>query len=137
MRLIVQDDRIAATATDDYAGPETWRPAPENFDLARLAEYRDIDGALIIPPPTLEDLKAARGALVNALMVTTTAGNTFDGNEDAQNRMSRALNGMDDGDVTPWVLADSTLVNVDKTELREALRRAGIAMTKIWMEPYQ
>lgn len=99
------------------------------------------DGTEFIKPtpplPTLDELKAARAELVAAIAVTTVAGNTFDGDEDSQNRMARAIAGMDDTDETMWVLANNALIMVGKVELREALRLAGIAMTTIWMAPYQ
>lgn len=84
-----------------------------------------------------EAAKQTRQEAVEALTVTTQAGNTFDGNEDAQNRMSRALAAMDDTDELPWVLHNNTVVLVGKTEMREALRLAGAAMATIWVAPYQ
>ena len=51
MKLIIQGGRIAATATDDYTGPDAHMPAPEDFDPARLGDYRVIDGALTLPGP--------------------------------------------------------------------------------------
>lgn len=50
MKLILQNNRIAATATDDYAGPDDFIDAPADFDIARINEYRIIDGELVIPP---------------------------------------------------------------------------------------
>lgn len=98
-------------------------------------------GGVFIEPapiqPTIEELKAERAALVAAIVVTTTAGNSFDGNEDAQNRMSRSINGMNDGESIGWVLADNSIISASKAELREALRLSGAAMTAIWMAPYQ
>ena len=49
MKLIIQSNRIAATATDAYTGPDVWIEAPEDFDLARLGEYRVVDGVLALP----------------------------------------------------------------------------------------
>lgn len=51
MKLIIQNDRIAATATDEYEGQDAWLPEPADFDILRLADYRVIDGQLIIPVP--------------------------------------------------------------------------------------
>ncbi len=51
MKLIIQNTRIAATATDDYTGPDTFIDAPADFDISRLAEYVYADGALTLPPP--------------------------------------------------------------------------------------
>ena len=51
MKLIIQGDRIAATVIDDYTGPDAHMPAPEDFDPARLGDYRVIAGALTLPGP--------------------------------------------------------------------------------------
>lgn len=51
MRLIIQDGRIVATATDEYAGPDPWLDEPEDFDVLLLGHYRVVDGVLVIPPP--------------------------------------------------------------------------------------
>jgi len=108
-----------------------------------------IDGAVVRRVYTVEDTpaeelaaqalaaaKAARQAEVEAIKVTTVAGNTFDGDEDAQNRMSRAVTSMEPGDTIPWVLADNTVAVVEQDELKEALRLAGAAMAEIWVRPY-
>lgn len=81
--------------------------------------------------------KQARYALVDALTVITTAGNTFNGDEASQNRMSRAITAMNAEDQTLWVLANNTPILATQAELREALRKSGEAMTAIWVAPYQ
>lgn len=50
MKLIVQNSRIVATATDDYDGPEQYITAPADFDMARMADYRYDGEALTLPP---------------------------------------------------------------------------------------
>lgn len=80
--------------------------------------------------------KLSRHSLVAAITVTAQSGRVFDGNEDAQNRMSRAITAMDDGDELPWVLSDNTVALVGKAEMREALRLSGAAMAAIWVAPY-
>ena len=52
MKLIIQNTRIAATATDDYDGPEQYITAPADFDLARMADYRFDGEALTLAPDT-------------------------------------------------------------------------------------
>ena len=52
MKLIIQNTRIVATATDDYDGPEQYITAPADFDVARMAEYRYADGVLSLQPDT-------------------------------------------------------------------------------------
>ena len=52
MKLIIQNTRIAATATDDYTGPEQYITAPADFDLARMVDYRFDGEALTLAPDT-------------------------------------------------------------------------------------
>lgn len=66
MKLIINADRIAATATDAYAGPDAFIQAPPGFDIDRMNDYRLIDGELIIPVPTVVSMRQARLALLNA-----------------------------------------------------------------------
>lgn len=80
--------------------------------------------------------KQLRAQAVSEIIVTTAAGNQFDGHEDAQNRMNRAVNILSDTDLVPWVLADNTVANVGKAELLEALRIAGVAQSALWAKPY-
>lgn len=84
----------------------------------------------------IEQAKRQRASDVARIVVTTAADNAFDGHEDAQNRMSRAIQMMGDADVLPWVLADNTVAQVGRAELQEALRLAGLAMAEIWVRPY-
>lgn len=51
MKLIIQNNRIAATATDAYTGPDEYIDAPSDFDVTRLGEYRYENGALVLPAP--------------------------------------------------------------------------------------
>ena len=56
MKLIIQNDRIAATATDDYTGPDEHIAAPEAFDPARMADYVVAAGILSLPDqPSLQE----------------------------------------------------------------------------------
>ena len=52
MKLIIQNTRIAATATDDYTGPDEFIAAPPDFDVNRMGEYVYVyaDGVLTIHP---------------------------------------------------------------------------------------
>lgn len=52
MKLIISNNRIAATATDAYTGPDFFIEAPADFDVARMAEYRYADGVLSLQPAT-------------------------------------------------------------------------------------
>lgn len=89
------------------------------------------------PAATEEQLylkwKAKRQAAVDSMVVVTSKGNAFDGHELAQARMARAVMLAVEGETTPWILADNTVVLVDKAELQEALRLAGARQTELWM----
>lgn len=52
MKLIIQNNRIAATATDDYTGPDEHISAPADFDITRMGDYRYEDGVLTIHSDT-------------------------------------------------------------------------------------
>ena len=64
MKLIIQDDRIAGTATDDYAGPDAWLAAPEDYDPAKA--YRVEDGVLVEVVPQVVSRRQAKQALLQA-----------------------------------------------------------------------
>lgn len=98
-------------------------------------EVADRDPAEIAAE-TLMQAKAQRQAEVDALIVTTQSGKAFDGHEDAQNRMARAITASAPGEQTLWVLADNMPTLVSREELQEALRLAGTAQTEIWVRPY-
>lgn len=66
MKLIIQSGRIAATATDDYTGPDEYIVAPEDFDLARMDEYAYADGVLALSVPQKVTMRQARLALLGA-----------------------------------------------------------------------
>jgi len=48
MKLIIQNDRITATATDEYAGPDLYLEAPADFDVQRIGDYRVTGGQITI-----------------------------------------------------------------------------------------
>lgn len=50
MKLIIQNNRIAATATNEYTGPDEYIDAPADFDIARMGEYRFVGETLILVP---------------------------------------------------------------------------------------
>lgn len=93
------------------------------------------------PPPTPEQIreaaKAARAAAVGNIKVTTAAGNTFDGDETSQSRMSRAILVLSTGAAAsvPWVLADNTVIQATAAELTEALALTGAEQARLWVLP--
>ena len=66
MKLIIQNNRIAATATDDYTGPDVFIDAPADFDVTRLSEYRYEDGVLVLVPDTRVTRLAFRNRFTQA-----------------------------------------------------------------------
>lgn len=138
MKLIIQSNRIAATATDDYTGPDEYIAAPPDFDPARMGEYvNGVDGWAIPATDPREAAKQARAAAVEAITVTTAAGNTFDGDEASQARMSRAIMVLSTGAAhsVPWVLADNTVIQATAAELTEAMALAGAEQARLWVLP--
>lgn len=138
MKLIIQKSRIAATATDDYTGPDEYIAAPPDFDPARMGEYvNGVDGWAIPATDPREAAKAARAVAVDNIKVTTQAGNTFDGDEMSQARMSRAVLVLSTGAAAsvPWVLADNTVIQATAAELTEALALAGAEQARLWGLP--
>lgn len=139
--------RLPAVLTDKGHYEQAWEVVP------RFNDYTDENGVLHTRAEqeaeaiakdaeekaahALAAAKDARQVEVDAITVTTQSGKVFDGNEDAQNRMGRAVTSMEPGDTIPWVLADNTVAVVGRDELKEALRLAGAAMAVIWVRPYQ
>lgn len=87
----------------------------------------------------LADRKRLRQEEVDAILVTTQAGNMFDGDEISQGRMARAVIGMktQPGITINWVLANNIPTPVDAAELTEALALAGLAQAAIWSRLYE
>lgn len=52
MKLILQNNRIMATATDAYSGPDAFIDAPADFDVTRMSEYVYAAGLLVLAPDT-------------------------------------------------------------------------------------
>ena len=123
------------TETGEFVNPET-----NQQYLAWLAEGNTPEPA---DPPTQEQLlakaKAQRQALVDAIIVTTTSGKKFDGDELSQDRMNKAISVAAITGLTSctWVLADNVPTIVTVNELKEALALSFQAMGVVWSAPYQ
>ena len=79
MKLIIQNHRITATATDDYAGPDEHITAPEDFDLSRVADYIYDGGALVLPaPPPPTTCTPAQGLIALYAIKQLTEQNILD-----------------------------------------------------------
>lgn len=81
-----------------------------------------------------EAAKAARQKAVGSIIVTTTSGKTFDGDETSQTRMTRAIVGLQAAGATTitWTLADNSVALVTLPELTEALILAGQNQAALW-----
>jgi CO/xanthine dehydrogenase FAD-binding subunit len=102
------------------------------------------DGVFITPaivPKTPEQIrteaKAKRDADVAAIVVTTSNGKQFNGDETSQTRMARAIVAMQAANTqsVTWVLATNNATEVTLAELSEALVLAGQAQAAIWVLP--
>ena len=49
MKLIVENNRVIATAFDGYEGPQQWVSSPSDFVESRAFEYTYIDDVLDLP----------------------------------------------------------------------------------------
>ena len=95
----------------------------------------DADEIVVAQQQARDVAKVARTAAVEAITVTTAAGNTFDGDETSQGRMARAviaLQATATSSIT-WVLSDNTVIEATAAELTEALALAGAAQAAVWV----
>lgn len=78
--------------------------------------------------------KAERDERVRAIVVEVE-GLRFDGDEDSQNRMARAVAAAYlMTETTEWTLADNTVAVVPVQTIKTACRLAGEEQTRIWNE---
>ena len=133
------------TATGQY-GPFTSIEKSADRWVCDGAEYQfsvigdATVGEYVAPPPappSRDTLKANRAAAVDAIIVTTSTGKAFNGDEVSQNRMARGILGLQAAGApsVTWVLADNTATTVTVAELGEALALAGAAQAAIWVIP--
>lgn len=95
-----------------------------------------VDGVEVFTPQELQDaitglvIEQAKGELKQAkevakanIKVTTSNGNTFDGNMEARVNMQNAITASEilGQTTTNWKLADNSAITVDVTEIKEAL----------------
>jgi len=141
---------IPQGTTPDLAKYEHWTavPLPQPIHRPKFSgtrrstgEWKGVWTDLGPTPPTEEQLREAwkisRTTAVEAIKVTTKAGNTFDGDEVSQGRMARAviaLNASTAGTKVNWVLADNSVIQASPAELTEALALAGAAQAALWVQ---
>jgi len=71
MKLLINGDRIAGTATDDYIGPMQYMDAPVDFDINQSDRYILLGGNLVIPAPQSVTMRQARLALLQDGLLDT------------------------------------------------------------------
>ncbi|MEW5833053.1 MAG: hypothetical protein AB1763_09480 [Campylobacterota bacterium] len=123
------------TAWEYREAPKEKPEQPNEYSLWNEASWVWVEDAELKAAFDRNVFKSARQALVDAIKVTTASGNTFDGDETSQTRMSRAILGMTDTDTIPWILADNSVIEATRAELTEAMRLAGMEQARIWVMP--
>ena len=134
--MFVKDQKVSKK---DYTQAAIWCNENSHF-------IEEVNGEFFIreiPAPTqdeiaaaeLEKAKAERADFVSKIIVTVDE-LQFDGDETSQDRMARSIVALNDGETVQWVLADNSIAQVTKEQLRQALRLAGEAQTAIWANPY-
>ena len=93
------------------------------------AEQNAIDAALA----EWEKLKEERTKAVEAITVVVD-GMEFDGDEESQTRMARAITGLEPSETQLWKLTNNTIVYPTREQLKQALRLAGERQTELWAQ---
>ena len=111
-------------------------------DDVEVGWEKQSDGTFAPHTPTsaeiLAEKKRQRQAIVDTIPGETSTGKIFDGKEEAQSRMSRAIQAAQIASIpsTTWVLANNVPTVVTLAELQEALVLSIQAMGAVWAEPY-
>lgn len=119
----------------------------EGSDTYRLELGTDkVWRAIALPPLTpeeiaekeLQEAKSERAENVGRIVVEVD-GLKFDGDEESQSRMTRALQVAEYSGLTTtrWVLADNTVHEVTKEQLKKALTEAILKQSELWVKPYE
>ena len=83
------------------------------------------------------EFKASREVAVAAILVTSSLGNTFNGDEASTGRMLEPIAVLKEkalGTTNLWVLADNTVAQVALPEFLEVLELAGAEKTRLWVQ---
>lgn len=132
---------------EDHRGTLYWKLPSSYYDNPVLVEELGAlpnNITLTRPEKTEEEInaekllmaKSERADYVSKIVVEVD-GMKFDGDETSQDRMARSVVALnDDTETVQWVLADNTIAQVTRVQLKQALRLAGEAQTAIWANPY-
>lgn len=111
-------------------------------DLSWYVERKPDPTPEEIAKQELQQAKAERAAAVNDITVEVD-GMLFDGDEEAQTRLSRTISaalalGVDiETERRTWVLADNTVAQPTIAQMVRALKLAGDKQTELWTVPYE
>ena len=121
--LVLSKEAETNTVEEGYVVTSTWD----------LEDWIQID--VRNQEEVVKQLKAAKDIAKANLVVTTTLGNTFDGNESARINMLSALEASSFLNVneTSWKLAGNTVKLIETTELKEALAKSILKCGQIVM----
>ena len=129
-----RDREYWPTGASYYDNPLTMKdlgPLPTGATLTRPEKTAEE-----IAIEAMVKAKSDRADYVSKIVVEVD-GMKFDGDETSQDRMSRSVVALnDDNETVQWVLADNTIAQVTRVQLKQALRLAGEAQTAIWANPY-
>lgn len=117
MKLIIQNNRIAATATDDYTGPDEYITAPADFDVERMGEYVVADGVLTIHSDTRITRLAFRNRFTSSEKVAIEFACLDDPTAPMPQRLQSAAVRANQAD-----LAAATFVDLARTDTREGVQ---------------
>lgn len=103
---------------------------PDGFIAVEIEEEKS-------PQKLRMEAKMARAQAISKIVVTTSTGKWFDGDEESRSRMTSAILGMQiaQAESMPWTLADNTTVDVTLAELSEALVLTGREQSRLWRLP--
>ena len=121
----------------EFAESQGWIDA----DGLSIGDIKTATG-FIAPKKIIDDAalreaeKIQRDITTAKILVTTSTGNVFNGDEVSQNRLSRAILALQlTGTLTThWVLANNVATEVGVPELAEALALSGAAQTALWVK---
>lgn len=123
---------LSISAFEGYELIETTE-TPELFKLKRRIGNKWVSEVSQSKKLKGKELKESR---VSSLLITSSAGNVFNGDELSQNRILKTLTvmGLTGQSKNMWKLANNSIVEVSKEELEEVLILAHAEMDSIWTE---
>lgn len=128
--------RVAHVEVDLALTTETVGSRIEYDDEARVAYHHPATLAhneQQIADTKRERFKSKRAENVASIAVEVD-GLVFDGDEQSQQRMVRAILLMTDSDTQRWVLANNAVANVTKAQLTQACLLAAAQQSDLWIE---